>query len=198
MKQAIFVMMQQFSDWEGAYLSSQLNNSQEWQVNTASTDPCVKSIGGINVKVDYLLENVPDDIDLLVLIGGNSWDLDSEPLKKIIQKTLLNPDKTVAAICGAVDFLARNAFLNQHWHTGNAVYLWKDYPAYKNQAQFERKQAVVDRNLVTANGTAPLNFTELVLNRINFDAQENIHKAVDLYHIGYYQYIDRYGDPFGK
>lgn len=198
MKQAVFVMMQEFSDWEGAYLSSQLNGSPKWQVKTASTDQYVKSIGGLNVKVDYLLEDIPNSFDLLVLIGGNSWDLESKFLKQIIEKALANPNKTVAAICGAVDFLAKNGLLNHYHHTGNAVYLWKNYPEYTNQKQFERKQAVVDSNLVTANGTAPPDFTELVLNTVHFASPTNIAKAVDLYRIGYYNYVDKFGDPFGK
>ncbi|TLQ17960.1 glutamine amidotransferase [Lentilactobacillus parafarraginis] len=198
MKQAVFVMMQQFSDWEGAYLTSQLNAADNWQVKTASDNQYVKSIGGLNVRVDYLLEDIPDDINLLVLIGGNSWNLNSKRLKTTISKTLNDPDKTVAAICGAVDYLARNGLLNKYRHTGNAVYLWKDYSEYTNQKCFERKQSVVDQNLITANGTAPLEFTERVLNNIHFDTPTSIHKSVNLYRIGYYQYISRYGDPFGN
>ena len=41
MKTALFLMLDQYADWEASYLASQLNKSTDWQVKTASTTPLV-------------------------------------------------------------------------------------------------------------------------------------------------------------
>ncbi|ERL63809.1 type 1 glutamine amidotransferase family protein [Schleiferilactobacillus shenzhenensis] len=195
MKQAIFVMLDQYADWEGAYLARTLNPAPDWTVKTASTKRTVRSIGGFTTTVDYLLVDLPATIDLLVLIGGDSWSADNAPLTQLVAARL-NRGQPVAAICGAVDYLARNGFLNHYQHTGNAQYLWRDDTDYQNQAGFVQQQAVRDRNLVTANGTAPLDFTEAVLNMIQFKPAAQVHQDVDLYRLGFYQYCQKYGNPF--
>nr|WP_255313976.1 MULTISPECIES: DJ-1/PfpI family protein [Amylolactobacillus] len=102
----------------------------------------------------------------------------------------------MAAICGAVDFLARNGLLSHYRHTGNAQYLWQNFKEYTNHEEFIEQQAVKDRNLVTANGTAALEFTHLVLKMINFAAESEIDKTTDLYTLGFYNFSAKYGIPF--
>ena len=106
MKTAIFFILNEYADWEGSYLSSQLNQNSEWTVKTASLTDEVTSIGGFKTIVDYQIDELPEQIDLLVLIGGNSWDVENEKLKELISDRLEN-DQPVGAICGAVDYLAK-------------------------------------------------------------------------------------------
>lgn len=73
-KKAIFFILTEYTDWEGAYLASQLNQTPYWEVLPLLT-PTVKTIGGFTITVYYLINDIPNDIDLLVLIGGNSWNL---------------------------------------------------------------------------------------------------------------------------
>jgi putative intracellular protease/amidase len=155
MKQAVFVILDEFADWEGAYLSSTLNQDPSWEVKTASTMQEVVSIGGFKTVVDYKLEQIPTVCELLILIGGNSRQIKNSVLKRLIKERLAN-NKFVGAICGAVDYLAKNGLLTDFRHTGNALYLWKDFDQYQNKSDFLEEQAVHDHNLVTANGTAPL------------------------------------------
>lgn len=63
----------------------------------------------------------------------------------------------MGAICRAVDYLARNGLLNNYKHTGNALFLWKNYSSYTNSANFFKKQAIRDKNLITANERLLLN-----------------------------------------
>ncbi|KRN99272.1 4-methyl-5(B-hydroxyethyl)-thiazole monophosphate biosynthesis protein [Companilactobacillus kimchiensis] len=189
-------MLNDYADWEGAYLSSQLNQNQEWTVKTASTQKEVTSIGGFKTLVDYQLNDILNqEVDLLVLIGGNSWSLENAELKKLIAERLAN-NEPVAAICGAVDYLAKNGLLTGYKHTGNAQYLWKDYAEYKNPTDFQMEQVVSDKNLVTSNGTAALEFTNLVLKKIQFTSNSEVDKITDLHKLGFYQYCDKYGNPF--
>ena len=87
MKTALFLMLDQYADWEASYLASQLNQSTDWQVKTTSTTPLVTTIGGFTTKVDYQLDCLPT-IDLLILIGGNSWNINNSLLYSLVQQHL--------------------------------------------------------------------------------------------------------------
>lgn len=141
------------------------------------------------------MEQIPADCELLILIGGNSWQIKNSVLKQLIQERLTN-NKFVGAICGAVDYLAKNGLLTNFKHTGNAQYLWKNVDQYQNKSEFLEEQTVRDHNLVTANGTAPLEFTKQVLKMIKFKNSEQIDKDIYLYAFGFYQYCKEYGNPF--
>lgn len=195
MKQAIFIILDEYADWEGGYLSSILNRDPNWEVKTASIKQEVVSIGGFKTTVDYQLEQIPANCELLILIGGNSWQIENSVLKQLLQDRLTN-SKFVGAICGAVDYLAKNGLLTNFKHTGNAQYLWKDFDQYQNKSDFLEEQTVCDHNLVTANGTAPLEFTKQVLKMIKCKNSEQIDKDIYLYEFGFYQYCKEYGNPF--
>ncbi|WP_022794551.1 type 1 glutamine amidotransferase family protein [Marinococcus halotolerans] len=194
MKQAIFLLLDEYADWEAAYLSATLNESREWAVSTISLHEQVTSIGGFKTAVDYKVNNHPD-FDLLVLIGGNTWSIESDDIYSLVDQAF-NKNTPVGAICGAVDYLAKNGFLNHFKHTGNSAYFWQNYENYKPDVEFMEDQAVKDKNLVTANGTAPIEFTELVLHMVNFDTAEEIEKTMYMYRYGFYEYAEKYGNPF--
>lgn len=44
-----------------------------------------------------------------------------------IISTRLTTNRPVAAICGAVDYLAKNGLLLNYKHTGNAQSLWNNF-----------------------------------------------------------------------
>ncbi len=73
----------------------------------------------------------------------------------------------VAAICGATAGLANNGYLNSRKHTSNDLaYMKMVCPHYKGEPFYEIEPAVSDENLVTASGTAPLEFAREVLKKI--------------------------------
>ena len=190
MKKALFILTDDFSDWEGAFLSSILNKSEEWKVQTVSTKRVIKSIGGLTVKIDTILE--PNlSCDLVVMIGGNNWKLQEKNMYLFI-KNKIHEQIKIAAICGAVDFLAYNGFLNTFNHTGNSQKLWINYDEYQPQKTFIKNNVVTDRNLVTANGTSPIDFTLATLKMINFDNDYEIERKMNLYRLGYYKYMHFY------
>lgn len=196
MKTAVVVLLDHYADWEAGYLIGLLNQRRDWQVKTASNQKTITSIGGIITQPDFEISAIKPDfqIDLLILVGGKSWTLEDVTLEKIIGQQLAT-QRPLAAICGSVDFLARKGFLNEFQHTGNALYLWHTFAKYQNQNGFVKKQAVKDKNLVTANGTAALDFTELTLELIG-DSKAEAKKETDLYRLGFYTYCNQYGNPF--
>ncbi|WP_318765024.1 DJ-1/PfpI family protein [Lactiplantibacillus carotarum] len=194
MKTALFIMLNEYADWEGAYLASQLNQAENWQVKTASINSTVTSIGGLTTVVDYQLRHAPT-ADLLILIGGNSWNVENSMLLNLVTNHLA-ATKPSGAICGAVDYLAHNGLLTGYQHTGNAQSLWQSYPQYQNPDDFHQQQVVTNQNLVTANGTAALAFTNSVLKLIKFTTDQQVDQTTDLYRLGFYQYCQIYGNPF--
>lgn len=195
MKTVVFVLLDEYADWEGAYLSSQFNQLPNWTVKTASVQQEVSSMGGFKTSVDYFISDIPADVELLVLIGGNSWYLESQELTNLVSNRLVT-GKKVAAICGAVDFLARNGLLNDRKHTGNAVYLWQEYEQYTNTKGFVEQQVVVDSLLVTANGTATLSFTNEVLKLVNAMPDDQVDQTIALHQLGFYTYCEKFGNPY--
>lgn len=194
MKTALFVLLDQYADWEAAYLLSLLNQRDDWQIQTGSNLPQVRSIGGLQTTIDLNFSEIDRMYHLLVLVGGNSWDIQNQELYRIIEKQLAH-HLPVAGICGAVDYLAFYGFLEGYKHTGNSPILWQDFQNYRSPENFVERQAVSDRNLVTANGTAALDFTEFVLQLIG-DSLIEAKKEVDLYRLGYYGYREKYGHTF--
>ena len=80
MKEVIFVILEGFADWEGAYIATCLNqgvkpgNPISYKVKTLSiTKEPVSSIGGFKVLPDYGLNDMPENYAGLVLIGGMNW-----------------------------------------------------------------------------------------------------------------------------
>ncbi len=195
MKTAIFFLLDNYADWEGAHLSSSLNQKEEWQVKTASIQREVTSIGGFTTKIDFLIDELPEMIDLFIMVGGNSWEIENTTLFTLLEG-YLEGTTTVGAICGAVDYMARNGFLNESKHTGNSLYLWKSLENYTNGVNFIEQQAVRDQQLVTANGTAQNEFTRLILETIEFDTPEAIEKIIYMNQYGFYNYCEKYGNPF--
>ena len=67
-KEVIFILLNNFADWEGAYISTCLNigvkpgNPIKYSVKTLSIskDP-VRSIGGFKVLPDYGINDMPED-----------------------------------------------------------------------------------------------------------------------------------------
>lgn len=195
MKKALFLLLDEFSDWEIAYLSSIINSNKKWMTKSISVKDKVKSIGGMTILIDSKVSNETHDFDLLILIGGNKWNIEEKTLLKFIEKAF-ELEKPIGAICGAVDYLAKNGFLNNYKHTGNSIYLWNEFKNYENDNGFVETQAITDGNLVTANGTGEIEFTEKVLRLVNFDTPTNIDKKIFMIKNGFYEYCKKYGNPY--
>ena len=78
MKNIVFVILDEFADWEAAFLSSALNDkniTKNYTTNFASIDKNLKkSMGNLKVLPDLTLKEIDEnDVDGLVLIGGRTW-----------------------------------------------------------------------------------------------------------------------------
>lgn len=193
-KEIIFVLLNEFADWEGAYISTCLRlgvkpgSPIRYTVKTMSVtkDPII-SIGGFKVLPDYGLNDMPEDYAGLILIGGMNWfSPEAAPIAPLVEKAV-NENKLVGGICNASVFLGMNGFLNNAKHTSNGLDYMKQYAGekYTGESNYINKQAVRDRNVVTANGTAPLEFCREILYVLDADTQEAIEESYQHYKDGF-------------
>ena len=191
-KTILFVILEQYADWEGAYLSSALHMLSPgcYSVKTVSlTKESVESIGGFHALPDYDIESVPKDYDALILIGGMSWRNKSAKQIRPLVDHCLASGKILGAICDASAFLGTVGALNNVRHTSNDLADLKQWAGshYTGEKNYVMEQAVSDRNVITANGTAALEFAREVLLALKSAPED---KILDWYHfhkLGYYQ-----------
>ncbi|NPD81048.1 glutamine amidotransferase [Prevotella sp. PINT] len=142
----------------------------------APTMEPVKSIGGFRTLPDYSFETMPEDYAALVLIGGFGWATPvADRVVPIVAKAIAD-GKVVGAICNAASFMAKHGFLNDLKHTGNGLEQLKLWGGdnYTNAAGYINAQAVSDKNIVTANGSATLEFAKELLLLLENDTPERI------------------------
>lgn len=195
-QEVLFILLNEYADWEGAFLSISLNtgvipgNEIKYIPKTVTpTLEGVRSIGGFRTMPDYSFQTMPADYAALILIGGMQWKSPEAELVAPIVQEALKRGKIVGAICNAASFLCSHGFLNDVKHTGNTLSqlkLWGGDP-YTNEAGYQEKQAVSDKNIVTANGTGHLEFARELLLLLNADTPENIEASYNYYKTDLYQ-----------
>lgn len=193
-KEIIFVILNGFADWEAAHLAVCVNTGVKpgrpvkYTAKTLSLtkDPVI-SIGGFRVLPDYDIHTLPEDYAGLVLVGGDNWfSPEAESIVPLVEK-MVRENKLVAGICNASVFLGKHGFLNHVKHTSNTLDYLKNMAGekYTGETNYIEKQAVCDGNIVTANGTAQLEFCREILYALNADEPEIIEESYSFYKKGF-------------
>jgi putative intracellular protease/amidase len=180
----LYILLPDYAAHEAVYLSQAIA-SDEYALKehprfvnkvVAPTLEPVKSIGGFRTLPDYSFDTMPDDYAALVLIGGFGWTMPvAERVIPIVKQAVEN-GKIVGAICNGASFMAKCGLLNNVRHTGNGpeqLRLWGG-ENYTNPEGYVHAQAVSDRNIVTANGSATLEFARELLLLLENDTPERI------------------------
>lgn len=190
-KTILFLILQQFADWEAAYISSALMmlGQGQYEIKTVSLskDP-VSSIGGFQVLPDYDTASVPKGYEALILIGGMTWRSENtDPIKKLVEECC-QKGKVLGGICDASAFLGTIGVLNTVNHTSNDLNDLKQWAgaSYTGETKFIAKQAVRDVNIITANGTAPMEFAKEILFALQAASEEKISEWYDFHKLGVY------------
>jgi len=180
----LYVLLPDFAEHEMVYLAQAVasddfamkDNPKYVNKIVAPTLECVKSIGGFRMLPDYSFDTMPGDYAALVLIGGFGWSTPVAERVAPIVSSALDGGKIVGAICNAASFMARCGFLNGVAHTGNGLEQLKLWGGenYTNSAMYQHRQAVSDKNIVTANGSATLEFAKELLILLENDTPERI------------------------
>lgn len=180
----LYVLLPDYAGHEIVYLSEAVASDESAlkanpkyinKVVAPTLEP-VKSIGGFRTLPDYSFETMPEDYAALVLIGGFGWATPVAEKVVPIVRQAIEKGKTVGAICNAASFMAKYGFLNSIRHTGNGLEQLKLWGGdkYTNPAGYVRSQAVTYKNIVTANGSATLEFAKELLLLLENDTPESI------------------------
>lgn len=188
MKKKIFVFLfDGFSDWEISFLTPEINKSEQFDlVYLSANENLITSMGGLQIKPTLSLSNLRiEDIDMLILPGGTAWESGGiSGLEKII-KSLFENGKPIAAICAATTFLGQLGLLNELKHTSNDLnYLKRIAPKYSGEKNYQNSLAITDKNIITANGIAPIEFAKEIFITIALYTNENIEKWFQLFKYG--------------
>lgn len=136
----------------------------------------VSSIGGFRTIPDYSFDTIPDDYAALILIGGFGWTTPIADKVVPIVRQAIEKGIVIGAVCNGASFMAKHGFLNDIKHTGNGLEQLKLWGGenYTNPDGYVHAQAVCDRNIVTANGSATLEFAKELLLLLENDTPEHI------------------------
>lgn len=198
-KEVIFVLIEKFADWEGAYLAAELKdpfmhpeNAMSVKTLGLSSQP-IESIGGFKVIPDYDLSNYPEHFAGLVLIGGTSWR--QEHAKQVMPLIFhaLKIGAVIGAICDASQFMATHGFLNACRHTSNALEDLLSIPGtqYRNRDMYQNEQAVRDEKMVTANGSASLEFAREMLVALGVYSPAESASYYEYYKLGHVDFMKK-------
>lgn len=180
----LYILLPDYAAHEAVYLSQAIasdefalkENPKYVNKVVASTLEPVKSIGGFRTLPDYSFETIPDDYAAIVLVGGFGWSTPLADRVVPIIRHALEKGKVVGAICNGTSFMAKCGFLNHVRHTGNGLEQLKQWGGenYTNCDGYVNAQAVSDRNIVTANGSATLEFAKELLLLLENDTPERV------------------------
>lgn len=197
MKTVLFVLLDNFADWEAAFLASALRGGVapgcQGHYNVAYATPegrPVRSIGGLTVTADRSIEaGLPAKCAGVVLIGGLNWQTPEAAAAEPLAREALSHGLLLGAICNATAFLAAHGLLNEVRHTGNTLAMLQAWGGehYTGASRYEEHQAVRDGNVVTANGTAYLEFARECLLQLEADTPEAIEASYRFNKQGFYR-----------
>lgn len=190
-KNVLFVILDQYADWEAAYLSSLLLalGRDKFVVKTVSlTKDPIHSLGGFTVLPDYDIQSIPQDFEGVILIGGMSWRTEAARQVEPLVKDALSKGKVVGGICDASAFLGTIGILNAIDHTSNDINDLKQWAgeAYTGEKNYMKQDVVRSHNVITANGTATLEFAKEVMIALNVASENKIQEWYNFYKLGIY------------
>src|SRR6266576_1251186 len=140
------------ADWEIGYATAHIRRDQ-WQREPGRYS--VVTVGPTREPVTAML----------ILAGGDRWAEASMAGFRAAARRFLAAGVPVAAICGATFGLALEGLLDDRAHTSNAA----EYLALTGYAGGDRVVAepvVVDGDLITASGVAPVHFARAIVERL--------------------------------
>ncbi|MFA6076196.1 MAG: type 1 glutamine amidotransferase family protein [Negativicutes bacterium] len=170
-------LLDTLADWEIGFITAELNSNRFLDktkeaisiIKIGNTTEAIRTMGGISISPDECIDNIQfNEGDLLILPGADTWMDDNNQEIMAIISDLIERKVIIAAICGATIALAKKGLLNNRRHTSNDKdYLKMVCPEYSGDAYYLNEPVVVDDNLITATGLAPLEFSYEIFKKIS-------------------------------
>lgn len=189
MKEVLFLLLNEFAEWEMSPLAAALNQSGRFCVKTVSVSRSpVRSIGGFSVNPDYdIAKALNVDFAGLLLIGGKVWRTPEAGQVRPLVERAMERRALLGAICDASVYLGSLGLLNGIAHTSNQLEGLQSYAgnAYTGKNLYRFQQAVRCGTIITANGTASLEFAKEVLLGLGAMTAPEAEQWYRFYKLGY-------------
>lgn len=161
------------ADWEIGYATAHIADPEfqrrpgHYSVRTVGGGPDpVTTRGGLRIVPDTTLDDLaPDDSAMLVLAGNDIWHTEAFVPFADKARTFLAAGVPVAAICGATGGLALAGLLDDRVHTSNAREFLVGV-GYAGAHLYRDELAVIDGDLITGSGIAPVEFARAIFDRL--------------------------------
>ncbi len=182
------VVLDTMADWEVGYLTAHLTSLRGRHedarfrvVSVGLTEEPVTTMGGLRILPEITLDRLePTESAMLVLPGGETWGMPATAPFVEAARRFLDAGVPVAAVCGATYGLAAAGLLDQRWHTSNDPGFLAA-SGYAGADRYLTDPAVIDGDLVTASGVAPVHFARAVFERLGAHDPELIGSWFKLY-----------------
>lgn len=189
------------ADWEIGYATAGINDRQiqlrpeHYDLRTvAYRQNAVTTMGGVRILPDLTIDSIyPETAAMLILPGGNAWMQGGNKRALELARTFLTAGVPVAAICGATLGLARAGLLDTVRHTSNAA-AFLAQSGYTGGDFYVDEPAVTDGNVITAPGTAPIDFAKHIFARLDLCRPDVLEAWYGLFKTGrpeYYEEMER-------
>jgi len=189
-KNCYLYVLNTLADWEIGFITAELKSRRFIPETTkielimvGNTLQSITTMGGISISPEISVEDIEfKEGDILVLPGADTWLEEENKIILDMVPDLLQKKVIIAAICGATAALAQRGLLNNRKHTSNdKEYLKMFCPAYKGILSYIDTPVVVDENLITATGLAPLEFAYELFKKSKAMRDETLEAWYQLY-----------------
>jgi len=169
------------SDWQAAFAIAGINNPRfqtshdRYRVVTVgSTTKPITTMGGLRILPDISLDEIhPHRSAMLILPGGDLWESSGHTDAVELARAFFVEAVPIAAICGATLALACAGMLDDFHHTSNSrAYLSRT--GYRGGSFYLEAPAVTDESLITASGTAPVEFAREIFRTLGLNCREHL------------------------
>lgn len=184
-------VLETLADWEIGFITAEVNSGRFSDkskekvalIKIGNSLIPIKTMGGIVIIPDEDISDIEfKEGDLLILPGADTWMNEKNQKILNIASDLINKKVIIAAICGASIALAQKGMLNNRKHTSNdKSFLKMVCPEYSGGAYYVDEPVVVDDNLITASGLAPLEFAYNVFKIANIMKESTLEAWYKLY-----------------
>lgn len=177
MKTVLCFLYDTFVEFEMSLVCYYINREEDFQVIYIGYQKTpIRSSGGISVKVDKTIEEIKStkDIEGIIIPGGFERVL--KPELKFLIKKLHEEKKLVAAICAGPEFLAKSGILKGRKYTTTippSEYVEKNEEDPFSREMYKETRMIRDENIITAKGSAFVDFALEVWDFLNMYEYEN-------------------------
>ena len=182
-KTVYYFVFDGLADWEASHALTGISKSNKFRIKSIALDKTPKrTMAGVCIlpDVDFIPWVDLHDVDasntaMLILPGGTAWREDMNQGIADLVLHCIRQEIPVAAICDATTFLAGLQVLDHVEHTSNDYeYLQVMAPHYNGGNYYRVRQAVRDNGIITANGTAAIEFAHEIFETLEIYDDENV------------------------